>query len=228
MPITRDENTRFCRRCGTCCAKGGPALHRDDRRLVEEGKIALTHLYTIRIGEPIYDNVQNKRGRASEEIIRIKGLNDAQTCRHYDDGNNRCRIYDHRPLECRLLKCWDTSEIEAMYASDRLNRKDLLGEVEGLWDLIADHDQRCGYIRIAEWAGQLQHRRDRQTAAKIVEAVSYDIQLRRLLVEQRAVDPELLDFLLGRPLEKIFPAFGYDIRREGKIVRFEKKGSFRF
>jgi hypothetical protein len=28
-----------CRRCGTCCRKGGPALHREDRHLVVDGLI---------------------------------------------------------------------------------------------------------------------------------------------------------------------------------------------
>ena len=165
----------------------------------------------------------NTRGRASEEIIKFKNQADGRACCHYDDVDHRCRIYARRPLECRLLKCWDTTDIEAMYASDRLNRKDLVGNVKGLWDLVADHEQRCSYLKIADWVGQMQVQRDRQMAAKIVESVNYDGHLRRLLVRQREMDPELLDFLFGRPMAQIFPAFGYEIRREEGVVRFIPK-----
>lgn len=47
-----------CRRCGTCCEKGGPALHTDDRMLIENGHIPARYLFTIREGEPVVDNVK--------------------------------------------------------------------------------------------------------------------------------------------------------------------------
>jgi DNA-binding MurR/RpiR family transcriptional regulator len=34
-------------------------------------------------------------------------------------------------------------------------RKDLLEDAQGLWDLIADHDQRCAYHTIRRLAEQL-------------------------------------------------------------------------
>ena len=48
-----------CVRCGTCCGKGGPAFHHEDKMLIEQGIILSKHLYTIRAGEPVYDNVTN-------------------------------------------------------------------------------------------------------------------------------------------------------------------------
>jgi hypothetical protein len=47
-----------CRQCGTCCRKGGPAIHREDKKLLENGHIPLRYLFTIRKNEPVYDNVQ--------------------------------------------------------------------------------------------------------------------------------------------------------------------------
>jgi Fe-S-cluster containining protein len=51
-----DENP--CRRCGTCCEKGGPSLHREDRPLVDNGQIPVRHLFTIRRGELAQDNIK--------------------------------------------------------------------------------------------------------------------------------------------------------------------------
>ena len=47
-----------CKRCGTCCREGGPALHRVDHDLVASGKIPLKDLYTIRKEELARDNVK--------------------------------------------------------------------------------------------------------------------------------------------------------------------------
>ncbi len=47
-----------CLRCGTCCEKGGPGLHQEDRMLIEKGQIPAKYLYAIRKGERVYDNVK--------------------------------------------------------------------------------------------------------------------------------------------------------------------------
>lgn len=64
-----------CRRCGTCCIKGGPSLHREDLPLVEEGRIRVQDLVCIRSGEMAYDP---RRGAA----VRTSGTgqNPRQGC----------------------------------------------------------------------------------------------------------------------------------------------------
>ena len=47
-----------CRRCGTCCEKGGPALHGEDRPLVDRGQVPARCLFTIRAGEPVRDDMR--------------------------------------------------------------------------------------------------------------------------------------------------------------------------
>ena len=48
-----------CRQCGTCCRKGGPALHVEDSYLLEEGIIQLQDLVTFRAGELVRDTSNN-------------------------------------------------------------------------------------------------------------------------------------------------------------------------
>ena len=99
---TDDDSTAAsaaCRQCGTCCRKGGPALHKEDRHLVMDGLIPAEALYTIRAGEPVQDNVAGRRSYADTDIIKIKGKGDGWCCRFLDDESSRCTIYDRRPAE---------------------------------------------------------------------------------------------------------------------------------
>jgi len=192
-----------CLRCGTCCRKGGPALHLEDRDLVLQGLIHTRHLYTIRKGEFAKDPVRGELIRVDGDIIKIKGREGSWVCRFLDEDANACRIYEHRPIECRQLECWDTARLEQVYRHGRLSRKDLLTDVQGLWELIEDHERRCDYDRIRRVPGG----RPGTGAAEIdggpAEITRYDAELRRLMVARGGLEPEMLDFLLGRPVETV-------------------------
>lgn len=191
-----------CRRCGTCCRKGGPTLHLEDQALVESGIIALKQLLTIRQGEPAYDNVAGVICPAITDIIMIRALSAGRDmCGFYLADSKGCGIYDQRPAECQALKCWDSREIEKLYACRRLTRRHLLSKVEGLWDLVREHQQRCDYSQVAELASQLKSVRPRPDAEKmLLELIRYDESIRQLTCERAGLDPELLPFLFGRPL----------------------------
>lgn len=191
-----------CRRCGTCCCNGGPALHGDDHELVDSGKIPLTNLFTIRQGEPAYDNVRGIVAPAATDIIKIQGAseNDA-TCRFLDQEQVGCTIYEVRPVECRRLTCWDTRAITAMYDKNRLTRGHLLGRLPGLNDLVAEHQERCGYAHVARLAESILRReRPCDLIEELLAIIRYDQSLRQVTVERARLDSGLLEFLFGRPL----------------------------
>lgn len=199
-----DSSDSFsCQRCGTCCRKGGPAFHLSDRPLIENGIIPLRHLLTIRKGERVNDPVRGVVEPVAAELIKIKGAHDTWTCTFFDDRNSGCRIYSDRPVECRLLKCWDTTELEAIYEKDRLTRRHLLENVAGLWELVVEHEARCDWANLGEMAARHKKDRDKSTAKALAEIVAYDRHLRRLVVEKSGIDLQILDFLFGRALEKI-------------------------
>ena len=79
-----------CRRCGTCCKKGGPAFHLADRAIIEKGAIQLKHLTTIREGEPAWDNVSGGVLPAPTDIIKIKSRPGGRTCVFYDEEAAAC------------------------------------------------------------------------------------------------------------------------------------------
>jgi Fe-S-cluster containining protein len=208
-----------CARCGTCCEKGGPGFHRDDRALIEKGGIPSKYLYTIRRGEIARDNVQGCLGPVDSDIIKIKGREDTWSCVFFNEAEKSCTIYDHRPLECRALKCWDTRELEEIYAGELLTRQDLISGVAGLWDLIKDHQAHCDYEEIRNLIKDLQSGNSEHARRRLSEIIRYDAEIRELVVSKGGMDPEMLDFLFGRPLVKTLPSYGLRVRRQGdKII----------
>jgi Fe-S-cluster containining protein len=220
--MKRRVNKEFsaeCRRCGTCCEKGGPTFHAQDEQLVESGAIPLRLLVTIRKGEVVREPEENRLVRSDGEMIKLKGVGTGWCCILFDASENRCTEYDRRPAECRAMACWDTAEVRKVMETPRLCRRDLLGRVEGLWDLIEDHERRCSVLQVAALAESI--RGGGQTAAgDLIPMLAYDRALRELLME-RGTDPEHLDFLLGRPLDRLLDGFGLRLVGESGRVRVE-------
>jgi Fe-S-cluster containining protein len=214
-----EGNRETCRRCGECCRKGGPAFHAVDRPLIEKGLIPASCLYTIRPGEPVRDNVAGRLAFAEADIIKIKGRGDEWTCCFLATDDKGCRIYEDRPEECRRMQCWDTRAIEARYQKQRLSRYDLLKSVNGLWELIVHHEERCSYARVRKLCSRLDAD-DRDSAmSEIQSMVRYDESLRALLVERGQARDDMLDFLLGRPLTRILPGFHIRVDRRDDRIR---------
>ncbi|MDJ0818837.1 MAG: YkgJ family cysteine cluster protein [Desulfobacterales bacterium] len=207
-----------CIRCGTCCEKGGPGFHENDRDLIDNGIIPSRCLFTIRKGEFAYDNVKGSLKPLDSDIIKIKGKGNTWTCIFFDEAGKQCSIYDNRPRECRALKCWDTRELERIYAKRRLTREDLVADVEGLWDLIADHQERCDYDKIRDAIRELELNDNDTTRRQLAEIIKFDIEIRNLVVTRGGLDEEMLDFLFGRPLTKTLPNYGIEVQRQGEKI----------
>ena len=210
--------SRSCRRCGTCCLKGGPALHLEDQPLVDSGKIPLKHLMTFRQGEPTLDNVTDTIAPAVTDIIRIRGIHENRSdCVFYDRAQKGCRIYDQRPVECEALKCWDTQKIKSIYGSRRLTRRHLISKVQGLWEIVEDHQDHCDYAYIAELIEKIRRTHPvKEAMDELLEMIRYDQHLREVTLERANLDPGMLLFLFGRPLSFTIKLF------EMKLIKTEK------
>ncbi|MBI9087422.1 MAG: YkgJ family cysteine cluster protein [Desulfobacterales bacterium] len=211
-----DQN--HCRRCGTCCEKGGPTLHRDDLPLVEKGTIPLKDLYTIRKGEMVMDPAHEEPIPATEELVKIRGRGGEWRCRYLEEKGCVCQIYDHRPEECRAQKCWDTTEIEVVYPKDRISREDLLSGVSGLWELVQEHEQRCSYLQFEALARRIDTVDADDAGSLVTEMIAYDGHLRELVCGQGKMDPEILNFLFGRPMTETIHGFGLAVEKDGDRI----------
>jgi hypothetical protein len=163
---------------------------------------------TICPGEPVHDNVHGRIRHTASDLVKIQPRSGSSACRYYNALQRRCTIYERRPIQCRVLKCWDTKAIEALYDRDPLTRKDLLGEIPGLWDLVATHMRRCDHQENARRAGQIHAGTEgwQRAEAALLESMRFDQSLRDLIQAQGRPDPALLFFLLGRPLiQRLIP-----------------------
>lgn len=215
-----------CRRCGTCCRKGGPGLHLEDHPLVDSGKIPLKNLLTLRKGEPVYDNVTGNISPAVTDIIKIKGIHkNTSDCVFYDRPQKCCRIYDHRPVECKALKCWDTRRIEDIYNCRRLTRRHLLSKIKGLWELVEDHQQHCDYVYIAELVAKIRQKLKVQEATEdLLELIRYDKHLRDVTLERTDLEFGTLSFLFGRPLLDTIKSFRIQMTKTEQGITFNPVG----
>lgn len=206
-----------CTQCGECCKKGGPALHIEDKFLVMQGKLPASGLFTLRKGEIALEPIENKKITLEEEIIKIRPDRDRDwACIHLSENGGACDIYETRPVECRLLKCWDTRALLARYQEDRLTRKDLFGAVEGLWDLIEDHEKRCAYARIQTLVAGLENQDLREeNTEKLGEIILYDKHIREVMKEKKPEMGKLEDLLFGRSLMETLPLM-FDLKIEKK------------
>lgn len=185
-------------------------MHLADRGLVTSGKIPLKALFTIRRGEPAYNNVRRVVAPATTDIIKIKSAADydRQVCRYFSTEPASCAIYAERPIECRVLDCRNPETLAALYEQERLTRADLLQEVTGLAELVADHQQRCDTLQLAQLAKTIRLNRDTTAAVEdVLTMLRYDQSLRQVTLERTGLDPQILDFLFGRPLTILLSAY---------------------
>ena len=197
-----------CRRCGTCCRKGGPGLYREDTGLIREGVLFCEDIICFREGEFAYDQARGCLAPLKGELLKIRGKAGTWECMFYDASSRGCGIYTHRPLECRTLMCWDTAHVkEIMRTGTRLQRRDLVPEGSGLAALIADHDGACALALVARRV--LEHGQgDPNARPAIIKMCSYDRSFREALQEKTGISDHAMECYFGRPL---FEAVrGYD------------------
>ncbi|NJB69281.1 Fe-S-cluster containining protein [Desulfobaculum xiamenense] len=214
--MTQEKTRTHCEQCGTCCRKGGPSLHRDDLRLFAEGILGFGDVVTLRRGEFVHDQITGQLAPLEEELVKLRGTGLSWSCAQLELDGNMCRIYDNRPVECAALKCWDTAEVEAMYAVDRIVRADILPEGHPLLDLVEAHEAECPYERLEDaMLGFVND--DPGAEAAVFEMIDYDANFRTVFRERTGASAEDCDFLFGRPLHRTIRQYGVDIvTRDGR------------
>lgn len=214
-----------CQRCGTCCRNGPPGLHEEDKSLYDQGLLRKEHLLTLRKGEWVYDNIEERRLMLSEEMIRIRPQPGDRACLFFDSEHNACEMYDYRPLECRVLSCRDTRAIRSMYQQHRLNRRHLILKDSALFAIMNLHEERCAYERVQALAEAIIAKGEKNAPelAELSDIVQQDLQMRSLLQEKTEAAGSVLEFVFGRSLLKTLPGFGLELRETAEGYRFSKK-----
>ena len=208
-----------CERCGTCCIKGGPALHFEDLQLLKNKNLNIGHLITIRKEEPVFLLSGDHTKPAPSEIVKTKGKGADWTCLFFEEKNKTCGIYGHRPLEWSLLKCWDTAELEEVAGKNLLSRYDIISSHATVIPCIKDHEKRCSLAELESLLCAMKDKSSQQEAiTRLTDLVNTDLAIRSQAYAKFhfSLDAEL--FYFGRPLFKILNQFGIKTpEKKGKL-----------
>jgi len=217
---TTPSSESACRRCGACCLKGGPALHRADALLFDgPNALDLSLVVTLRAGEPAFDQVRGQVLPLESELLKLRGRDGSWTCALYDAEARACGLYQRRPEECRTLSCQDTSALAAMYEQDRLTRRDLLPKGHAVLAVLAEHEALVPVPRIAPLAKLL--RAGGQEAldaeSELSQIARADRAFRKSLEERAGIGSEYHDFFFGRGATALFSAAGLALRADARL-----------
>lgn len=214
-----------CKQCGTCCRKGGPALHTQDLLLLREADgIDLTDIVTLRKGELAYDQPVGAVIPLDGEILKIKGSGGEWICKFLAQASNVCRIYKSRPFECQKLFCEAPEPLMEVYDKDRVTRKDILPEGHPVLELIEEHDKKCDPAKMSELAAQAIGNWEESEAiqADLREMLIFDASVRELVMNKAGLPEESLDFFFGRPLTVLIKGYGIIATPSGKSFSLRK------
>ncbi len=198
------QKQRQCKRCGTCCKKGGPILHIEDLALLQEGVLSLHQLVTVRIGEQVFNPFENKVIEAKEELIKIAGKGGSWECIFYDAPSSSCTIHSRSPIECRLLKCWDIDDIKKITGKGCLDRFAILPGNDPLLGSIETHEKKCSFTKIHSLLQKLSTIRaetdQTETMQELTKIMQDDLLLRDEAVARFRLSLQQELFYFGRPL----------------------------
>ncbi|MCE5336866.1 MAG: YkgJ family cysteine cluster protein [Desulfobacteraceae bacterium] len=213
-----DESSRevlpVCVQCGECCRRGSPTLHREDLELLRSGKIPWGKIMTLRSGEPARSPFDGRPFLLPEERIKIREKEGSRECTFFDSEAGQCAIYDDRPLQCRAQACWDPMPARDLAEQQPfLKRADIFEGVGVLLDMIAEHENRCGFASLAD-AFEALSRNGGENVDEILRHLSYEDHFRRFVSEKFQVPGTDLELLFGRSFTDMVPLFGYRVTEE--------------
>lgn len=215
--LMKDKQQTECLRCGTCCQKGGPALHGADLELVRSGRLPLHDLVTIRRGELAYTPLSGRIEPVTQELVKIRGTGEAWCCCYYDPAGG-CSIYDRRPVACRVLKCWQPEESLALIGQDLLSRLDILEQDDLLRSLVLEHERLCPCPDMGGVERSLAARNG-SILPSLEGQVSRDLAFRDRVVRMHRLSLGLEMFLFGRPLFQLLQPLGLAVYESPQGLR---------
>ena len=125
-------------------------------------------------------------------------------------------------MECILLKCWDTNELEAVAGKKLLNRFEIISQNEPVMKYIEKHERECNLEILSRIDTKSQNAVDKNILAKLTELVNMDLAIRSEALNHLNFSLDLELFYFGRPVFKILSQFNL-IPREinGKIHLYQ-------
>ncbi len=194
-----------CNRCGACCIKGGPVLHKEDISLLSSSRLSPNVLVTIRKGEPVYHPTEDRLVELPMDIIKIRPKTQEAACVFFNVAEMSCDIYNDRPLECRAFRCWDTKEAEGLFLTDVLAREDMFPSGSSFIEVIKAYDQRFPPKEIFSMIFEARDLLDsaQEILSALQDIAEKDKMFRLRVRETFQIQEDALDFFLGRSVHDL-------------------------
>jgi Fe-S-cluster containining protein len=215
------EHGERCVRCGECCLLGSPTLLIPDLQLFHQEVLTWNDVYALRVGEKVTDREGQVTG-LREERLKVREIPGSHQCWFYLAATQTCRIYDHRPEQCRRQLCWVDPPAPPAPA-ELLQRHHLLAGVPEIWGLAQEHQKRCDCNAVAQLLAEADRGQEAASDA-LFEALHFDHYLRQMLIDDWDLSPEATEFILGRPLRQFLQDCGVNatLTSEG-VFRLEPR-----
>lgn len=210
----RPNEKTGCIKCGNCCTGGTPVLLKEDLPLFMSGALSYDSVYAVREGEIVRAYGRGEPYESSRELIKLREKEGAAECVFFK-GDAGCGIYENRPAQCRIYKCWALDENLTGLEEKRLTRKELLNSIETILQVIERHEEKCSYRRLSGAVERLAKGGD-DAVEDIVEILQYDTYARPFLEEKFNIPSGAMDLILGRPLINTINEFGIKVEKQGE------------
>lgn len=212
MVRVRLQTMNRCMRCGKCCRKGGPVLHYEDMEILRHHHAEYDHLVTVRRGEMTYNPLSSRIVQAEHEMVKVSGNGDTWACYYYREHDASCMIYDHRFLECRLLKCWEPEEVMRVVGKDTICRSDIINRVDPVLLMIERHEKECPMTDVQQAINEALSGEDSAEARQNLSVfIRKDREIRSYAFSELDMNPAYELFIFGRPLVSIVQDFGLTV-----------------
>jgi Fe-S-cluster containining protein len=203
----------YCLRCGDCCRQGSPTLYLEDLPILRQGIIRRLDLLTLRAGEIGFSNVSQDLVLLDEEQVKVKEKPGSRECLFLESGTGLCGIYENRPLQCRVMECWNPDLFYDQKAQKNLTRQELLNPDDSLVPIIESHSKRCSLDDLQKALTRAQ-RGFADAQEEALDILFFDQHLREYLDREQRISPENQVFLIGRPVSDLIRSFGFCIEED--------------
>lgn len=167
----------------------------------------MSALITLRKGELALNPVAGMLKAIPVELVKLKGTGRQWNCCYFDQSENRCTVYEHRPQACRVLKCWDPEELLAMVEKDTLTRLDILEDDDPLRSLIREHDRRYPCPDM-EALVTMVPAMDEEKKRVLQKLVNEDLHFRVRVIKEFELKLSEELFYFGRPVFQLLQPLG--------------------
>ncbi len=167
---------------------------------------------TLRKGEKVFNPVKENFENLQVELIKIKNAADGISCYFFKETSNSCLIYENRPIECRLLKCWDTSDIIKIIGRNTLKRRDIMNPDDPVIDVINSHEQDCPGYETEKLLSSIKLNESKQIFKRLTDILKKDLSIRKFTFEDLKVNKDYELFLFGRPMTQILRERGLTVK----------------